>query len=100
MTSFSANTGAAVFRYSMARAWARAATLYCELGSSAARATDPGSKAARTAPTATAPAPRRIGWRRPMRSLPMRSDPQVGGEDLLLAELVGFAHELDPALVE
>src|SRR5262245_29388474 len=90
MMSFSAKTGAAVLRYSMAMASARAKALYCEPGSRAASAAGPVIIPAASPTTpASATTARRIG-----------SDPQVRGEDLLLAELIGFAHELHAALVQ
>src|SRR2546430_10442794 len=105
MMSFSAKTGAAVLRYSMARASARAETLYCDPGSRAAWAappepmTTPAAVAARPAVRETARTLNRTGWRARRRSA-MRSDPPGRGEDLLLAELVGLAHEPDPPPVQ
>src|SRR6058998_2440676 len=91
MMAFSPKTGAAVLRYSMAMASARADTLYWE----------PGSRAAWAAGSPTTPA-NRTAARPAMQTATrlMRSDPQVRSEDLLLAELVGFAHELHATLVE
>src|SRR5437667_1335330 len=96
MMSFSPKTGAAVLRYSMAMASARAETLYCEPGSRAACAAGP-TIAPVSSPPARAAAATATARRR---RVAMGSDPQVGGEDLLLAEFVGFAHEGHPSLVE
>src|SRR2546423_1373894 len=76
----------------MAMASARAEAAHCELPSSSADAgrTDPTPAIAATTVTT---APRRAALR-------MFLNPQIRGKDLLLAELVGLAHELDPALVE
>src|SRR2546421_227070 len=81
MMSFSPKTGAAVLRYSMAMASARAETLYCEPGSRAACAAGP-TIAPVSSPPARAAAATATARRR---RVAMGSDPQGGGEDLLLA---------------